>query len=419
MDNEIISKPIMNLFKNQYNTMKMHEIERILSHKYRNLETGKIVPLQPFFRTNTEMPFTYWIAQGASLSIGITDSISSKRVNTSSVNAIKEKLCPFEAIDLSLIYQAYSLVHQTSTSTTNHKDTNKLYTTLTAVEILELQEIMEEIKIEDVHDESKTSLKCSTISPAPVFIWQRNGVDITSRDDNGKMEYQGYNTPLLTIRSQMSSSSRSNRRANGLGRQDINNSTKKSGGSKDQLSSLNTVLSQEKKLVSPIIVPDIFSCVLRFAKKSKHELGKEHLPSHVNSSIKSHFDLLVTQAVVSVASFPILATKSISKLFELIEHSPLELRVDAVSTPPPTFQWFQNGNKLIGENQNVLSIKSLKMHQEGTYTCEVANVAGTVVFEDYSVIVKKSSPAPPNIKQQTNVKEKRATPTHSKSRKRV
>jgi hypothetical protein len=80
--------------------------------------------------------------------------------------------------------------------------------------------------------------------------------------------------------------------------------------------------------------------------------------------------------------------------YELYEGQDLFVGVNAESFPPPSFQWFQNGNKLEGETRSFLQVPDVRTRHAGAYTCQISNLAGMVTFEDVSVSVKKApSPA--------------------------
>lgn len=59
---------------------------------------------------------------------------------------------------------------------------------------------------------------------------------------------------------------------------------------------------------------------------------------------------------------------------------PFFLPLDVDGTPSPSFQWFRNGYALPGQTNQVLVLPALDEEDQGTYTCEIVNVAGRLLW---------------------------------------
>lgn len=59
---------------------------------------------------------------------------------------------------------------------------------------------------------------------------------------------------------------------------------------------------------------------------------------------------------------------------------PFELKLDFDGVPLPSFQWFKNGYKLEGVTGHVLYFAAISQEDEGTYSCELSNIAGSVIW---------------------------------------
>jgi hypothetical protein len=57
----------------------------------------------------------------------------------------------------------------------------------------------------------------------------------------------------------------------------------------------------------------------------------------------------------------------------------ISLRIDATGKPLPSFQWYQNGIKIIGATNERLMINKSRRNHSGAYTCEVKNFVGKVM----------------------------------------
>ncbi len=69
----------------------------------------------------------------------------------------------------------------------------------------------------------------------------------------------------------------------------------------------------------------------------------------------------------------------------------VDLRVQAIGTPRPSYQWLQNGQKVPGGNGPMLLIPRLQRNQAGQYVCEVTNKAGSVQSRMATISVKEES----------------------------
>jgi hypothetical protein len=78
--------------------------------------------------------------------------------------------------------------------------------------------------------------------------------------------------------------------------------------------------------------------------------------------------------------------------------SDLYLNINAEGVPEPSLQWFKNGFLLEGQVRQVLRIPAVSKLDEGTYTCELSNIAGALVWQEGAVSVR--SVPPPHAAQQ-------------------
>jgi hypothetical protein len=67
----------------------------------------------------------------------------------------------------------------------------------------------------------------------------------------------------------------------------------------------------------------------------------------------------------------------------------LYLHIDDEGSPKPSLQWYKNGVILKRERKNVLIVDDVNKSHEGTYTCALVNMAGTFIWLEATVIVKK------------------------------
>ena len=56
-----------------------------------------------------------------------------------------------------------------------------------------------------------------------------------------------------------------------------------------------------------------------------------------------------------------------------------------MANPAPTFQWRLNGVDIPGGTGQQYDIESASVDDVGTYTCELTNIAGKAIFEEYLV----------------------------------
>ncbi len=68
--------------------------------------------------------------------------------------------------------------------------------------------------------------------------------------------------------------------------------------------------------------------------------------------------------------------------------SSLYLHIKPEGYPEPSLQWFKNGFLLPGRTQSVLHFESVDKSDEGTYTCELRNIAGTFIWQEGAVAVR-------------------------------
>jgi hypothetical protein len=74
-------------------------------------------------------------------------------------------------------------------------------------------------------------------------------------------------------------------------------------------------------------------------------------------------------------------------------NSRCDLRVTALGTPKPTYQWLHNGTKLAGANGPMLVIPRFQRNNAGQYICEVKNKAGTVQSRMATISIKAKDDA--------------------------
>lgn len=72
----------------------------------------------------------------------------------------------------------------------------------------------------------------------------------------------------------------------------------------------------------------------------------------------------------------------------------LYLHIKAEGMPAPSLRWFKNGFILSGQNNPVLHIPSVNKFDEGTYTCELRNIAGSYIWQEGAVSVRSVIPPP-------------------------
>jgi hypothetical protein len=63
------------------------------------------------------------------------------------------------------------------------------------------------------------------------------------------------------------------------------------------------------------------------------------------------------------------------------------LNLAAEGTPPPVFQWFKNGYPVPGLTAQVLLMEGVNATHSGTYSCDVQNIAGRVLWLEATILV--------------------------------
>ena len=73
--------------------------------------------------------------------------------------------------------------------------------------------------------------------------------------------------------------------------------------------------------------------------------------------------------------------------YKVIEGNKFLLSVSSTGMPPPDFQWRLNGVDVKGATKRNYVVEKMGLEDAGTYTCEVKNAAGTVLWEEAVVDV--------------------------------
>lgn len=68
----------------------------------------------------------------------------------------------------------------------------------------------------------------------------------------------------------------------------------------------------------------------------------------------------------------------------------IPLPVDA--DPMPSFQWYKNGYPLSSQRGQTLIIEKLNVTHSGTYSCELKNIAGSILWLEATVLVYDDEP---------------------------
>jgi hypothetical protein len=63
------------------------------------------------------------------------------------------------------------------------------------------------------------------------------------------------------------------------------------------------------------------------------------------------------------------------------------LNLAAEGTPPPVFQWYKNGYPVPGLTAQVLLMENVNASHSGTYSCEVQNIAGRLMWLEATIVV--------------------------------
>jgi hypothetical protein len=67
--------------------------------------------------------------------------------------------------------------------------------------------------------------------------------------------------------------------------------------------------------------------------------------------------------------------------------STMVLNLAAEGTPPPIFQWYKNGYPVPGLTAPVLVMDQVNTTHSGTYSCEVQNIAGRLMWLEATIAV--------------------------------
>lgn len=62
------------------------------------------------------------------------------------------------------------------------------------------------------------------------------------------------------------------------------------------------------------------------------------------------------------------------------------LTVDGI--PPPTYQWYKNGYAVNHQTNQVLTIHRANTSHSGTYSCDIQNIAGSLLWLELTVHVQ-------------------------------
>lgn len=55
--------------------------------------------------------------------------------------------------------------------------------------------------------------------------------------------------------------------------------------------------------------------------------------------------------------------------------------------PPPQFQWYKNGYTMDGVTGQSLIMDNVNQTHSGTYSCEVQNIAGGLIWLEATIVV--------------------------------
>lgn len=66
----------------------------------------------------------------------------------------------------------------------------------------------------------------------------------------------------------------------------------------------------------------------------------------------------------------------------------VDLRVSATGLPTPSYQWYFNGQKIVGATRNMYMIPRFQRNNAGQYTCEAKNIAGVTQSRMATVSIK-------------------------------
>lgn len=73
--------------------------------------------------------------------------------------------------------------------------------------------------------------------------------------------------------------------------------------------------------------------------------------------------------------------------FNICEGTSLNITATASGLSPYSYQWYHNGNPILGATSNTLSIPNVDATHGGIYTCEVSNACGTTLSQGANVTI--------------------------------
>lgn len=76
--------------------------------------------------------------------------------------------------------------------------------------------------------------------------------------------------------------------------------------------------------------------------------------------------------------------------FEVAAGGPVGIFIEAVSQPAPTYQWFKDGEVIVGANSATLSIPFVTVTDEGHYTVRISNALGEVTNQPIRLTTRPS-----------------------------
>jgi hypothetical protein len=106
--------------------------------------------------------------------------------------------------------------------------------------------------------------------------------------------------------------------------------------------------------------------------------------NHLGSSDTSAF-ALVTETRISISKKPRIRNRPFYQ--EIKAGKPFYLPLEVEAVPTASFQWFKNGYPLPDQRQSVLLLESVDVSSTGTYSCEVVNVAGKLLWLEATIHV--------------------------------
>jgi len=98
---------------------------------------------------------------------------------------------------------------------------------------------------------------------------------------------------------------------------------------------------------------------------------------------------LWAETFLQVSKPPVVKNKFIWQELQVNETLALRVHLKTQGTPSPEFQWRHNGQPIpgsLGSSRNYV-VSKVQQQDEGTYTCEVYNVAGSMLWEEAVVVV--------------------------------